>query len=118
MTWTVRVVPDAEAEFETSARWYDERGGLRTEFVEAIDEALYAIAEGPLRYPQWRPDSTYRKFVVRRFPYVVGTGRIVGDEYDESRSSAAASSVRGLSHDAIWHRREVADVLGHKSARP
>ena len=71
MTWPVRLVPDAEAEFEASVRWYDERAGLRTEFIEAIDEAIYAIAEGPLRYSMWRPESTYRKFVVRRFPYLV-----------------------------------------------
>ena len=46
MTWKVRVVRDAEAELEISARWYDERAGLRTEFIEAIDEAVFAIAEG------------------------------------------------------------------------
>ena len=71
VTWTIRVVADAEAEFEATARWFDEHAGLRTEFVEAIDEAIYAIAEQPLRWPQWRPGSPYRKFVVRRFPYIV-----------------------------------------------
>lgn len=71
MTWTVRVVKDAEAELEASAGWYDERAGLRTEFIAAIDEAVFAIAEGPLRHPLWRPDSPYRKYVVQRFPYLV-----------------------------------------------
>lgn len=71
MTWTVRVVADAEAEFEAAARWYDQHAGLRTEFVEAIDEAIFAIAEDPRRYPLWRPRSSYRKYVVRRFPYLV-----------------------------------------------
>ena len=71
MSRTVRVVADAEAEFEAAARWYDEHAGLRTEFVEAIDEAIFAIAERPQRFPLWRPDSPYRKCVVRRFPYLV-----------------------------------------------
>lgn len=71
MSWTIRVVADAEAEFEAAAHWYDEHAGLRTEFVEAIDEAIFAIAERPERYPFWRPESPYRKYVVRRFPYVV-----------------------------------------------
>jgi plasmid stabilization system protein ParE len=71
VTWIVRVVADAEAEFEAAARWYDEHAGLRTEFVEAIDEAIFAIADGPQRYPLWRPESSYRKYVVRRFPDVV-----------------------------------------------
>lgn len=71
MTWVVRVVRDAEAEFESSARWYEQRAGLRSEFVGAIDEAVYAIAEGPLRYPLWRPESPYRKYLVRRFPYLI-----------------------------------------------
>jgi plasmid stabilization system protein ParE len=71
VTWTVRVVVDAELEFEAAARWYDERASLRTEFVEAIDEAIFAIAEAPHRYPAWRAGSNYRKYVVRRFPYVV-----------------------------------------------
>jgi hypothetical protein len=68
VTWIVRVVADAEAEFEAAARWYDEHAGLRIEFVEAIDEAIFAIADGPQQYPLWRPESSYRKYVVRRFP--------------------------------------------------
>ena len=71
VTWPIRVVADAEAELEAAARWYEEHAGLRAELVEAIDEAIFAIAEGPLRYPHWRPGSNYRKFVVRRFPYLV-----------------------------------------------
>ena len=81
MTWLVRVVPDAEAEFEASARWYEEHADLRTEFVAAVDEALFAISEGPQRYPLWRADSAYRKYVVRRFPFVIVYR--VRDEYVE-----------------------------------
>jgi plasmid stabilization system protein ParE len=71
VSWTVRVVADAEAEFEAAARWYDEHAGLRFEFVEAIDEAIFAIAEAPQTYPLWHSGSAYRKFVVRQFPYLV-----------------------------------------------
>jgi plasmid stabilization system protein ParE len=68
VTWTVRVAPGAEAELEASARWYDERAGLRASFIEAIDAALFAIAESPQRHPLWGPRSPYRTLLVARFP--------------------------------------------------
>lgn len=40
MSWIVRVAPDAEDEFEAAASWYDEHAGLRTEFIEAIDQCV------------------------------------------------------------------------------
>jgi hypothetical protein len=38
---------------------------LRTEFIEAVDEAIFVIIEAALRYPAWRPESRYRKYVTR-----------------------------------------------------
>jgi plasmid stabilization system protein ParE len=71
VTWTIRVVPEAEAEFEASARWYDEQAALRAKFVAAIDTALNAISDAPLRYPLWRSEASYRKYVVRQVPYII-----------------------------------------------
>jgi plasmid stabilization system protein ParE len=71
VTWTVRIAPEAEAELEASARWYDENAGLRDHFLDEIGAALGAIAEAPLRYPIWRTGAAFRKCVVRRVPYVI-----------------------------------------------
>jgi plasmid stabilization system protein ParE len=78
VSWTIHIAPEAEAELEASARWYGEHAGLRFEFIQAIDEAIAAITESPLRSPLWRPGSLYRKHVIRRIPYVIFY-RIVND---------------------------------------
>lgn len=71
MIWTVRIAPEAEAELEASARWYDENAGLRDHFLEAIGAAIDAIADAPMRYPVWRTSAAFRKFTVRKVPYVI-----------------------------------------------
>jgi plasmid stabilization system protein ParE len=48
MTRTVRPEPEASAELEDAALWYEgQRPGLGLEFVQAIDLALEQIAEWP-----------------------------------------------------------------------
>ena len=45
--WTVRVLPDAEAEIRSSMRWYEKkRVGLGLDFVALVDEAISQIAVG------------------------------------------------------------------------
>lgn len=51
--------------------WYGEQTSSRTRLIGAIDAALNAIAEGPLRYPLWRSGSPYHKYAIRRVPYVI-----------------------------------------------
>jgi 8-oxo-dGTP pyrophosphatase MutT (NUDIX family) len=103
VTWIVRVVADAEAEFEAAARWYEERAGLRAEFVEVIDEAIYAIAEGPHRYPPWRVGSNYRKYVVP-LGDALDTGATAARDSDCSNEMAARTgdaSIEVLLRDAL-----------------
>jgi hypothetical protein len=45
MTRTFRIEPEAAAELEAAALWYDrQRPGLGADFLEAIDTALNRIA--------------------------------------------------------------------------
>ncbi len=75
MTQRFRPEPEASAELEDAARWYErERVGLGVDFVHAVDAALEQIA----RWPQiGRPvsgvpdDIPARQWRVRRFPYHV-----------------------------------------------
>jgi plasmid stabilization system protein ParE len=63
---------EAEAELGEEAGWYEQRRpGLGSDFVDAIESALAAIVEAPEAYPRWQAGSPYRKYVLRRFPFVV-----------------------------------------------
>jgi plasmid stabilization system protein ParE len=62
--------PAAAAEIETAYRWYEkEREGLGSEFLEAVEKMVKAIAENPERFPTIRKDI--RRAVLRRFPYSI-----------------------------------------------
>jgi plasmid stabilization system protein ParE len=66
------VRPDAEAELTGAAAWYEEkREGLGEQFVAAVDSALSAIEDSPEIWPCWKRERPYRKYVVRRFPFIV-----------------------------------------------
>jgi len=72
MKRTLRVLPDAEAELQSAAIWYEEkRSGLGVEFVAVVEKALQSVLENPEACPVWRPDRPYRKRSLKRFPYVV-----------------------------------------------
>ena len=70
MSLTVVTRPAAAAEIETAYRWYEkEREGLGSEFLEAVEKMVKAIAESPERFPVIRRDI--RRAVLRRFPYSI-----------------------------------------------
>lgn len=72
MKRTLRVLPEAEAELQSAATWYEEkRRGLGIEFVAVVDSAFQFVLENPEACPIWRPDRPYRKRLLKRFPYVV-----------------------------------------------
>ena len=72
MKRTLRVLPDAEAELQSAAMWYEEkRRGLGIEFVAVVDRAFRAVLENPEACPIWRADRPYRRRFLKRFPYVV-----------------------------------------------
>ena len=70
MSLPVVTRPAAAAEIETAYRWYEnEHEGLGSEFLEAVDKMVKAIAENPERFPAVRKDT--RRAVLRRFPYSI-----------------------------------------------
>lgn len=55
---------------QTAADYYeDAQQGLGAEFARAVDGAVRAIVDAPLRWPQVR--KGFRKYRLRRFPYCV-----------------------------------------------
>ena len=75
MTRTFRIEPEASAELDGAAVWYEnQRPGLGAEFLEAVDVALDRIARWPHaapRVPGVSADVPARKAPVTRFPYHV-----------------------------------------------
>jgi len=75
MTRAFRPEPEASAELEDAAVWYDgQRPGLGLEFVQAVDAALERIAQSPHigQRVSGVPDDVHaRRFPVNRFPYHV-----------------------------------------------
>jgi plasmid stabilization system protein ParE len=62
--------PEAVAELQHAAAWYDERrDGLGDEFVAECDDALATIAAHPRLSPLVHGEI--RRAVLRRFPYAI-----------------------------------------------
>lgn len=72
MTSSWILLPEAEEELRQAMLWYGERrAGLGVEFLGHVESALEDITSAPHRWPAWEHDATYRRFVLRRFPYIV-----------------------------------------------
>jgi plasmid stabilization system protein ParE len=75
MNRTFRTEPEASAELEQAALWYErQRPGLGVEFLEAIDATLDRITRWPQaarRVPGVSKDVPARKAPVSGFPYHV-----------------------------------------------
>lgn len=99
-----RPEPEASAELEDAALWYDQqRDGLGTEFVQAIDLALDQIARWPNigRRIAGVPDAVpARRWPVNRFPYHVvyldweGVIRILAFAHDSREPGFWFSRIR------------------------
>jgi len=61
-------IPEAEADLRAALAWYEDiRPDLGMRFAVAVEEAVEAIAQNPLRFPVVY--KTRRRAGVRRFPY-------------------------------------------------
>jgi toxin ParE1/3/4 len=62
----------AEEELGEASEWYDgKRPGLGIELVDAVQVAFNTILDAPEVCPIWRKGHPYRRYVLRRFPFVL-----------------------------------------------
>ena len=62
--------PEARADIEESAFWYeDQRQGLGELFTTELFDLIHRIAEFPLQFPS--VGSTVRRGLLHKFPYAV-----------------------------------------------
>lgn len=97
MSLKVYLRPEAEADIEDAATWYDrQRKGLGQEFLDDVLVALDTISENPNIYPVVYRQS--RRAVVRRFPfgifYRVDEGLVV-----------VLAVMHGSRHPRRWKKR-------------
>lgn len=97
MNLPVRLLPEAKAEFDSAADWYEQqRAGLGIDFVARVREVLNRISANPQLHPIVYNDV--RKAVGRRFPYVV--------LYREDAGEVVVIAVFHTARDpAIWQSR-------------
>lgn len=71
---SLRPLVDSEAESEIgeAAGWYENRlNGLGLEFLAAVDRAFSSIADDPDRFPLWKQGHPFRRYLLKRFPYII-----------------------------------------------
>ncbi len=70
MARIVTFTPEAEADSDNGYFWYEsKRIGLGREFLTAVDASIQALVRNPETYQVIY--KTYRRAVIRRFPYAV-----------------------------------------------
>ena len=97
MSLPVRLLPEARAEFDDAADWYEQKqAGLGVDFVAKVREVFDRIAANPALHAKVYHDV--RKAVVARFPYLV--------LYREEPGEVLVISVFHTSRDpAVWQSR-------------
>ncbi len=97
MSVPIRFLPEARAEFDAAADWYEQqRTGLGVDFVARVRATLNRIAANPQLHAKVYQDV--RKAVVVRFPYVV--------PYREEPSDVVVIAVFHTARDpSVWQAR-------------
>ncbi len=93
---------EAVAEFEDAAAWYErEREGYGALFVNEVRRAVERAANLPGSGPRVsgsHPEHDVRRFVVRRFPYLVITAIVSGER-------AVVAIAHGRRRPGYWRDR-------------
>lgn len=72
MTHRLRIHPEARRELTGAFDWYEaQRTGLGRELLAELDAAFAAIIHQPLASGAWSARPRFRRFVLRRFPYIL-----------------------------------------------
>ncbi len=97
MSLKVHLRPEAEADIEDAATWYErQREGLGQNFFDDVLIALDAISENPNIYPVVHRQT--RRAVVHRFPF--GIFYRVGED-----SVVVLAVMHGSRHPRQWKKR-------------
>jgi len=77
---SLRILRAARVELEQAVEWYEEKQpGLGEDFLSEVERSLDLISANPAAWPGWPDEPRARRFVMRRFPYLIAY-RTVGDD--------------------------------------
>ena len=97
MSLPIRLLPEAKAEFDAAADWYEGKWrGLGLDFVRRVREVLIRIAANPRLHAKVYREV--RKAIVTRFPYII--------LYQEEPDEVLVISIFHTSRDpSVWKSR-------------
>jgi len=96
MSLPVRLLPEAQAEFDAAVDWYEQQTGLGADFVARVRDVINRVAANPKLHATVYQDV--RKAVVTKFPYVV--------IYREEAGELLVVAVFHTSRDpSVWQSR-------------
>lgn len=99
MKYRLDIRPDALADIEFAAQWYDDKEpGLGADFTRIILNAIETIPENPLRHRLRNRRGNVRWVLTQRFPY-----RIVYRVQDELITIFAV--IHSARHNRRWKER-------------
>ena len=99
MTYSLEIRPDALADIQKAASWYDDQQpGLRAEFLRQVIEATDTLLQNPLSYRLRHKRKSVRWKLLDRFPY-----RIVFRKTDNLITVIAV--LHTARHDRQWRQR-------------
>src|SRR5438128_1929319 len=97
MSHRLIIRPEAEADIDEAASWYEEqREGLGDEFLRAVDECLARIVEYPLAYQLVHRNT--RRNLLSRFPYAIHY--VIEDD-----EISVIACMHGKRHPRRWQKR-------------
>ncbi len=69
---SLQLLRSARIELSHAIDWYEERQlGLGDEFLTEVERSLDLIAGNPDAWPVWPGEPRARRFLMRRFPYII-----------------------------------------------
>lgn len=99
MSFRLDIRPDALADIETAAEWYEEQQpGLGADFTRTVRHAINTLPENPLIYRLRNRKRNVRWFLPPRFPYRIAY-RLRGDLI------TVFAVIHAARHDREWQRR-------------
>ena len=99
MNYLLEILPDALADIEEAAEWYEvQQSGLGSDFAHTVIAAIESLPESPLIYQIRERRRAVRWFLPSRFPH-----RIVYRMHDNLITVFAV--LHTARHEREWRRR-------------
>ena len=98
MNYSLGIRPDALADIEEAATWYEHEAGLGTDFVKTVLESIDSLLNNPLVHRLRDRRRNVRWILTNRFPY-----KVVYQSRDQRVTVVAV--LHTARHERRWKQR-------------